>query len=343
MLHIYKPIGVTCGELVTQLRHTHNYTKIAFCGRLDPMAHGKMLCIYDDETKNTKQHLEHNKTYEFRFVIGLSTDTTDTMGLFNNEDYLNEMDINVLLEYINNIKINTSFPQKYHKFSSFTPPTKDIIQNNLSNCNDGITDDIVDGKMKKMPLWYWSSKGIKTKDYYKDVTIFNLEIISVTDVMINEIISEAITNIQKVTNQKEFRIPLILEQYSKINKQGEKSDGFFYASSKTRQGEKSGGFFDASREPRQGENKEKNPTDFSTHRACRDKENDASSLPRQGAKSDGFSDSSSLPRQGGNNMKEFRIRIKVSTGFYVRQFVQDLSDNFKVKMMVTEIFRSEIS
>jgi hypothetical protein len=295
MLHIYKPIGITCGELITQLRNKHNYTKIAFCGRLDPMAHGEMLCIHGDETKNTKQHLEHNKTYEFRFVIGLSTDTTDTMGLFNNEDYLDDIDINVLLEYINNIKTNTSFPQKYHKFSSFTPPTADAIHNNISNSNEtsdkiaeqtDSKDSLLSGsgskdiKMKKMPLWYWSSKGIQTKDYYKDVIIYNLEIISVTDVMRNEIISEAITNIQKVTNQKEFRIPLILQQYDQINKQ-EKS-----------------------------------------------KENKSSNNTLNFAKP--------------HNMKELRIRVKVSTGFYVRQFVQDLSDKFKVKMMVTEIFRLEI-
>lgn len=245
MLYVYKPIGQTCGELVKQLMQTQcTYKKVAFCGRLDPLAHGQMLCIFDDETKNTKQHLEHDKTYEFRFVIGLSTDTTDVMGLFNNEHYDDEINVNILLEYIKNIELNKQFQQKYHKFSSFA--VKEIMT------------------IKKMPLWYWSSKNISTKDYYKNVTIYNLDIISTQEVMLKDVVAEAIKNINSITNQEQFRIPTILKQYSLLLEDPLKK------------------------------------------------------------------------------LVEIKIKATVSTGFYVRQFIQDLADHFHVKMIVVEIYRSEI-
>ncbi len=39
---------------------------------------------------------------------------------------------------------------------------------------------------------------------------------------------------------------------------------------------------------------------------------------------------------------KFRIRIKVSSGFYIRQFVKDISEKCCVPLMVTDIYRTQI-
>jgi tRNA pseudouridine(55) synthase len=242
MLYIYKPIGDTCGELVEKIKKENNYEKIAFCGRLDPMAHGKMLLLINDETKNITKYLQHNKQYEFKFIIGLSTDTTDTLGIFNNQNYNDNIDIDQIINYIDNIKLNEKFKQKYHNFSSYTPSEKINKQ--------------------KKPLWYWTINNLKTNDYYKDVIIYDLQILEINYLHIKNIINEAINNINKINDKNSFRIPEILKQYETI------------------------------------------------------KDN--------------------------NMIKEIKILITVSSGFYIRQFVQDISDYFKVKMLVTEIYRKKI-
>lgn len=250
MIYRYKPIGKTCGEVINELKKEDpiKYNKVCFCGRLDPLAHGKMLYLYGNETKNIKQYLTHNKKYKFKFVIGLSTDTTDMMGLFNNFDYDDIIDIDILLDYIDNIIVNKSFLQKYHNFSSFVP------------------------KGGKMPLWLLSKHNIHTQDYYKNVIIHALNIIDIKYINKIDIINEAIANIKKITNQIEFRIPIIMEQYLTLIQEIKKNNNILH-----------------------------------------------------------------LP------LLEIQIDIFVSSGFYIRQFIQDLSDHFKVKMIVTDIHRYDFN
>jgi tRNA U55 pseudouridine synthase TruB len=244
MLRIYKPIGKTCGEVVDAIPQ-----KAAYCGRLDPMAHGQMLCLIGPEAANVKKHLQHDKTYEFRFVTGISTDTTDVMGLFNNENYQDEIDLNDIIEYIKNMAINKKFPQKYHKFSSFMPKEKINISIDTS---------------KRKPLWYWSTNNLICPDYYKDVMIYSLNIDHIKEIKLKDVITEALHNLHQVTNPGEFRLEQIIYNWQHINAEREQT------------------------------------------------------------------------------LTEFKITIKVSSGFYIRQFVQDIADHFKAKLMVLEIHRSSV-
>lgn len=238
-MFLYKPIGKTCCEVLDKDDNSKN----AICGRLDPMARGMMLYISGDETKQTKQHLTHTKTYKFKFVMGYSTDTSDVMGILTN-NYPDTIDINHIIEYVDELQLNTPFRQKYHKFSSFRP---------LEICP--ITN-------KRMPLWFWSANKLPTATYEKDVMIHHKEIINIEKIHSNDIKRKLLHSLSLVTDQSHFRLPEIIKQWNQdvTNK----------------------------------------------------------------------------------NMVETTMILTVSAGFYIRQFVQDMSDKFNVKMMVTDINRLSI-
>src|SRR5665647_2061497 len=98
MITVYKPIGISCVDLIKILQEKNEYKgrKMGATGRLDEMAHGAVIILLDEETKNTKLYHELDKTYKFRFIVGLETDTTSVLGIFQNKDNCNELDINLI-------------------------------------------------------------------------------------------------------------------------------------------------------------------------------------------------------------------------------------------------------
>ena len=94
--------------------------KYCYCGRLDPMAKGKMLFLEGEERKQMEHYLQCDKEYEFEIGLGISTDTDDILGMIDevNLDTLNLFDeSNILETYINTLVAKQT--QSYHKFSAF--------------------------------------------------------------------------------------------------------------------------------------------------------------------------------------------------------------------------------
>ncbi len=53
---------------------------MAYAGRLDPMASGKLLVLIGDECKRQKAYHGLDKEYEFTVLFGVSSDTGDVLG-----------------------------------------------------------------------------------------------------------------------------------------------------------------------------------------------------------------------------------------------------------------------
>ena len=49
MIFINKPAGYTINQIIKKYKKEHNIKKLCFCGRLDPMARGKLLLLIKDE------------------------------------------------------------------------------------------------------------------------------------------------------------------------------------------------------------------------------------------------------------------------------------------------------
>lgn len=139
ILNVNKPIGWTL--LVTILKIKELYPQyqtksVTYAGRLDPLAHGVLLLLVDDEIKNKQKYLQLNKTYEFTVLFGVNTDTFDILGLLQ-QDNLNVLPANLeqLINKYTQTKIGKQLAE-YPPYSSKTVQGKSLIwwakQNKLS-------------------------------------------------------------------------------------------------------------------------------------------------------------------------------------------------------------------
>ena len=132
-LSIYKPIGQTPNELIENYKKKNKQVKkVSFAGRLDPMAHGTMLLLVNEECKMHEKYIAHNKIYEFQILYGFQTDTFDVLGIL--KDYHNPTKFKKKIESIKLDKYVGKTNQEYPPFSS-------IVVN-------------------KKPLWEWSKLGL---------------------------------------------------------------------------------------------------------------------------------------------------------------------------------------
>ena len=76
---VYKYAGETPLQCIQRMFDTekNSYT---YAGRLDPMAEGLLIVLGGDECKDAKRYHNLNKTYEYSFIVGVSTDTYDCLG-----------------------------------------------------------------------------------------------------------------------------------------------------------------------------------------------------------------------------------------------------------------------
>lgn len=198
ILNIYKPIGLTPLQLINKLRNERSELgniKIGFAGRLDPLAHGVMLLMIGEETKNRSEYLGLPKEYEFEVLFGVSTDTYDALGILQNINL--ESDPVNLLEQINNF-----IKSKIGKQIQLYPP---------------YSSKEVNGK----PLFEWARenrmKEIEIPE--REIEIYNFELLNISQPPSEEIHKKIITNIKRVDG--DFRQKEILKKWNdlfKVNK-----------------------------------------------------------------------------------------------------------------------------
>jgi len=80
-----KAVGETPLECAETWRaaQTDEYQSVplAYAGRLDPMASGKLLVLIGDECKRQEQYHGLDKEYEFQVLFGVSSDSGDVLGI----------------------------------------------------------------------------------------------------------------------------------------------------------------------------------------------------------------------------------------------------------------------
>lgn len=84
-----KPTGWTPLEVITYLKTIQEFklSKLSYAGRLDPMARGLMIILKDSECTNQNLYHNFNKTYNFKLLLGISTDTYDILGKITGTKY----------------------------------------------------------------------------------------------------------------------------------------------------------------------------------------------------------------------------------------------------------------
>lgn len=98
-----KVVGETPLACVEAYRGTHPEligVPLAYAGRLDPMASGKLLILVGDECKRQTDYHNLDKTYEFSVLFGLASDTGDVLGRLT---YANVPPPTITADTLNNI------------------------------------------------------------------------------------------------------------------------------------------------------------------------------------------------------------------------------------------------
>ncbi len=81
---IYKPVGISPLDAIKILKSRNpelRKTKMAYAGRLDPMAEGVVLIVSGKELKKFNQYLKCGKKYIAEILIQFSSDTHDILGI----------------------------------------------------------------------------------------------------------------------------------------------------------------------------------------------------------------------------------------------------------------------
>lgn len=83
-----KLVGETPLSCAEAYRADHPELKgvpMAYAGRLDPMASGKLLILLGDECKNQTDYHGLDKEYEFSILLGIESDSLDVLGRLSTE------------------------------------------------------------------------------------------------------------------------------------------------------------------------------------------------------------------------------------------------------------------
>lgn len=185
----YKPLGISPYDLIKALKYDFpelREQKIAYAGRLDPMARGVVLLIWGDKLEDFDDHLTVDKSYRAKVLYGFSTDTYDLLGLAEEDD-----NIPVRKEIIHNLrdfegKISLPFPP----YSSY--------------------------KLKGKPLFEWAREGkldqIEIPNFQAEV--FNLEVVDIDQKPVANIKKPILKKLSRVVG--DFRQEKIIRRWNKL-------------------------------------------------------------------------------------------------------------------------------
>jgi tRNA pseudouridine(55) synthase len=133
-----KKLGETPRIVLDKFRHDHSWVgamPLAYAGRLDPMAEGKLLVLIGNECKNQSAYHALDKEYEFEVLLGIKSDTGDILGLIDSRKIIGITDGQVQ-KAIKKIFGKQEFP--YPVFSSKTVRGKPLFLWALENRLDEI-------------------------------------------------------------------------------------------------------------------------------------------------------------------------------------------------------------
>jgi len=87
-----KKIGESMQDTVERFKLEYNLDKkekVAFAGRLDPLAFGKIRLLTNEDIKKKDEEQSHDKIYSYSVIHGFQTDTYDILGLITNTNTVN--------------------------------------------------------------------------------------------------------------------------------------------------------------------------------------------------------------------------------------------------------------
>lgn len=156
-----KNVGETPLEFLNRIRLEKPELKdetLSYAGRLDPMAEGQMMIIVGDENNHRDSFMGFDKEYEATFLVGVSTDTGDALGLITKEEDI-KFSQEQIIDVVN--KISLIKKQKYPWFSGKTVDGIKLFDH-FKNGNTDIERPSIDVTVKGAKLM--SVEDVDVKD-----------------------------------------------------------------------------------------------------------------------------------------------------------------------------------
>ena len=120
-LTIEKVVGETPLVALERLRTQANISKdvpLAYAGRLDPMASGKLLILIGNTCKVQEQYHSLDKEYEFEIVLDVRSDTSDVLGIITADRKSEALNEDTIREIAHSLQGDITLP--YPHYSSKT-------------------------------------------------------------------------------------------------------------------------------------------------------------------------------------------------------------------------------
>ena len=176
MLLEYKEAGITINQFINKIKEKYINDKIAYAGRLDPMARGYIPILFNNECYNMTKYTNMKKIYRVKVIIGIQTDTDDPLGIIQN------INPSILPKDCFNLSM-VNINQAFHYYS-----TKSINQRR---------------------------RNITNVDKH-NVILYKSSVISTGIIPTDEFINTIISTINCIDKTKNFRQEEIINQWSKI-------------------------------------------------------------------------------------------------------------------------------
>lgn len=177
-----KAVGETplsCAEAYRAEHPELDGVPMAYAGRLDPMASGKLLILLGDECKNQTEYHGLDKEYEFSVLFGIESDSLDVLGRL--KTCVSEISNNLptLKNIISELTADIELP--YPRFSSKT----------------------VQGK----PLHTWTLEGRldEIEIPTKQSTVYHLEYLKTDTIVRSKLVEQALIKVNSIPPVTDLR------------------------------------------------------------------------------------------------------------------------------------------
>lgn len=185
----YKKIGESPLDLIKRLREERpelRDEKMAYAGRLDPMAEGLVLVVIGEELKNFDNYLKLDKEYEAKILFGFSSDTYDILGLVKKGD----------LQLVSEEGVKKTLRGIEGEFSFSLPPFSGY-------------------KIKGKPLFWWALENRldEVRIPKKKTTVYSLDVLKTEWVKKKDLKKEVLRKIGQAKGS--FRQEEISERWKK--------------------------------------------------------------------------------------------------------------------------------
>lgn len=205
-----KAVGETplsCAEAWRKENPTYANSPLAYAGRLDPMASGKLLILIGDECKNQTNYHRLDKEYEFSVLLGIGSDTHDVLGRLNTDKkLLSRLSSGTLWATRESLTPSESWDSSFSGNTRENDDVTTIIKNLIGRTNlpyPHFSAKTVQGK--PLHMWTLENRLHEIEIPTKESEVYELEITKIETIDKESLVKQALEKVNSVPPVTELR------------------------------------------------------------------------------------------------------------------------------------------